>query len=110
VKQGEIWYADLNPVKGSEQAGRRPVVIVSGNMLNQHLPLVIVMPLTTKIKNYKGNPVLQPSKENGLKQQSEVLVFHIRSVSQDRLVQRIGQINIDEVGLALKTLNAIMTY
>jgi len=110
VKQGEIWYADLSPVVGREQSGRRPVVITSGNMLNQNLPVVIVMPLTTKIKNYKGNPVLEPSKENGLKQQSEVLVFHVRSVSQDRLVKRVGQVTKAEVNLALKTLNDIMTY
>jgi mRNA interferase MazF len=50
MRQGEIWYANLNPSKGSEQAGFRPVVIVSGNLLNEHLPVVIVMPLTTKIK------------------------------------------------------------
>ncbi len=50
-----------HPTKGSEQAGFRPVVIVSGNLLNTHLPVVITIPLTSKIKNYKGNPVLQPS-------------------------------------------------
>jgi mRNA interferase MazF len=59
MKQGEIWYADLNPSKGSEpacrtggQAGLRPVVIMSGNLLNTHLNVVIVAPLTTKVKNY----------------------------------------------------------
>lgn len=60
MKQGEIWQANLNPSKGSEQAGFRPVVILSGNLLNQHLPVVITAPLTTRIKNYKGNPVLKP--------------------------------------------------
>ena len=81
MKQGEIWSANLNPSRGSEQARFRPVVIVSGNLLNQHLPVVIVMPLTTKIKKYKGNPILQPTKLNGLKNESEMLVFQIRSVS-----------------------------
>lgn len=110
MKQGEIWYADLNPVKGSEQAGRRPVVIVSGNLLNDHLPVVIVMPLTTKLKNYKGNPVLEPGKENGLKQRSEVLVFHVRSVSRDRLVQKVGTIMNEELVLAKRTLADLLTY
>jgi mRNA interferase MazF len=41
MKQGEIWYADLNPTKGSEQAGLRPVLIVSGDLLNANLPVVI---------------------------------------------------------------------
>jgi mRNA interferase MazF len=110
VKQGDIWYADLNPPTGSEQSGRGPVVIVSGNLLNQHLPVVIVMPLTSKVKNYKGNPVLEPSKENGLKVKSEVLVFHVRSISRDRLVQKVGVIKREEVDLAKKTLNDILTY
>jgi mRNA interferase MazF len=110
VKQGEIWYADLNPTKGNEQAGRRPVVILSGNLLNQHLNVVIVSPLTTKIKNYKGNPVLGPTKVNGLKEESEMLIFHIRSVSKDRLVSKVGDIEKSELTRAVKTLNDILTY
>jgi len=110
MMQGEIWHANLNPSKGSEQAGFRPVVILSGNLLNQHLPIVIVAPLTTKIKNYKGNPVLHPKKENGLKSKSELLVFHIRSVSKDRLIKKAGKIEKVELTLALKTLNDILTY
>ena len=60
MRQGEIWFVDLNPVRGSEQAGFRPVVVISGNLMNRYLPVVIVVPLTTKIKNYQGNPVIQP--------------------------------------------------
>ena len=110
MKQGDIWYADLNPVKGSEQAGFRPVVILSGNLLNQYLPVVIVAPLTSKIKNYKGNPVLHPKKENGLKSPSELLIFHIRSISRDRLIERVGSIEKVELAQAIKTLNDILTY
>jgi mRNA interferase MazF len=110
MRQGEIWYADLSPVKGSEQAGYRPVVILSGNLLNQHLPIVIVAPLTTKIKNYKGNPVIDPKKENGLKTKSELLVFHVRSVSRDRLIEKAGSVEKAELTLAIKTLNDILTY
>jgi mRNA interferase MazF len=110
MKQGEIWYADLNPTKGSERAGLRPVVVLSGNLLNEHLAVVIVIPLTTKIKNYKGNPVLTPSKTNGLKTESEMLVFHIRSVSKDRLVKKMGSIQKEELNRAVKTLNDILKY
>jgi len=110
MKQGEIWSANLNPSRGSEQAGFRPVVIVSGNLLNQHLPVVIAMPLTTKIKKYKGNPILQPTKLNGLKNESEMLVFQIRSVSKDHLVERIGNIEIAELQRSIKTLNDILKY
>lgn len=110
MKQGEIWYANLNPSKGSEQAGFRPVVIVSGNLLNQFLPVVIVIPLTTRIKGYKGNPVLPPTPSNGLKDESEMLVFHIRSVSKDRLVEKIGSIETEALKRSIKTLNDILRY
>ncbi len=92
MKQCEIWYADLNPVRGSEQQGFRPVVIISGNMLNHYLPIVIVCPLTSKIKNYKGNIILEPDEENGLTEPSEIMIFHIRSISKERLVRKIGEI------------------
>jgi mRNA interferase MazF len=110
MRQGEIWYTNLNPVKGSEQAGFRPVVILSGNLLNQHLPIVIVAPLTTKIKNYKGNPVIEPKEENGLKARSELLVFHVRSISSDRLIEKAGSVDKGELMQAIKTLNDILTY
>lgn len=110
IRHGEIWQADLNPVKGSEQAGLRPVVVLSGNLLNQHLAVVIVVPLTTKIKNYKGNPILKPSQTNGLKNESEMLVFHIRSVSKARLVKKMGMINAHELTLATKTFNDLLKY
>lgn len=110
MKQGEIWKANLNPSHGSEQAGFRPVVIVSGNLLNAHLPVVIAMPLTSTIKNYKGNPVLAPSKTNGLKVPSEILVFHIRSISKDRLTERLGTVDARDLSGAIKTLNDILKY
>jgi mRNA interferase MazF len=110
MKQCEIWQANLAPSKGSEQSGFRPVLILSGNLLNEHLPIVIVVPLTTKIKHYKGNPVLKPSKANGLKAESEMLVFHIRSVSKDRLVKKLGTADAGEVARAIKTLSDILKY
>lgn len=110
MKQGEIWLTDLNPVKGSEQSGTRPVVILSGNLLNTHLPLVICCPLTSKIKNYKGNIVLKPNSDNKLTQDSEVLLFHIRSLSKDRLLRKIGCITKSDLELLKKSLNEILTY
>ncbi len=92
MRQGEIWYANLNPSQGSEQAGYRPVVIISGNLLNQYLRIVIVCPLTTRIKEYKGNVILEPTEENGLEKTSEILVFHVRSISKERLVETIADL------------------
>ena len=110
MKQGEIWYANLNPTQGQEQAGFRPVVIISGNLLNTHLNLVLCCPLTTKIKNYKGNIVLQPDKKNKLKQQSEILVFHLRSLSKERLREKIGEITSSDIKTIKQTVNELLDY
>lgn len=110
MKQGELWYADLNPAKGREQAGLRPVLIISGNLLNQYMDIVICCPLTSKVKNYKGNPVLEPNKVNNLKQRSEVLTFHIRSVSKQRLVRMIGKVSNEEILFLKKSLDEILRY
>ena len=71
---------------------------------------MIVMPLTTKIKKYKGNPILNPSKINGLKTESEVLVFHARSISKDRLERKPGNADATELDRAIKTLNDILKF
>lgn len=110
MKQGEIWYADLNPTQGSEQSGFRPVVVISGNLLNQYLNVVIVCPLTTKVKGYKGNVVLQPDTNNHLTQPSEILVFHIRSVSKERLVRKIGKIAPSELAHIKQGLDDMLRY
>ena len=110
MKQGEIWYANLNPTQGSEQAGHRPIVIISGNLLNTHLEIVICCPLTTKIKNFKGNVVLTPNASNKLELPSEVLTFHVRSISKNRLTKKIGVISKEELQSTLTSLNEILTY
>ncbi len=110
MRQGEIWFANLNPTKGSEQAGFRPLVIISGNLLNEYLQVVITCPLTTKIKNYKGNVVLQPNSTNKLTQPSEILTFHIRSVRKERLVRKIGEITDKELAIIKQGLDDILRY
>jgi len=110
MKQGELWYADLNPVKGSEQSGTRPVVIVSGDLANTYLKTVICCPLTTKIKRYKGNVLLKPNALNKLREQSEILTFHIRSISKERLVRKIGAISTDELKLIKNGFDDIWKY
>ena len=110
MKQGEIWEMYFDPIKGSEQAGRRPALIISGNMLNENLNIVIVCPLTTNIKGFKGNVVLEPSSANGLKNASEILTFHIRSVSKERLKKKLGVVSKKDIGIIKKTLNDLLKY
>lgn len=110
MKQREIWYADLNPVRGNEQKGYRPVVIISGDALNTYLNIVIACPLTSRIKNYKGNVLLEPNNENGLPLKSEILTFHIRSISKERLVNKIGNISKEELSTLKQSLDDILRY
>ena len=88
----------------------RQVVIISGNVLNDYMPIVITCPLTTKIKGYKGNIVLQPNESNGLTAKSEVLTFHIRSLSKGRLVKKIGVINEEHLDKLKVGLADILRY
>jgi mRNA interferase MazF len=110
MKQGEIWYADLNPTKGSEQAGHRPILVLSGNLLNTYAPVIICCPLTTSIKNYKGNLVVEPNDSNGLTEISEILIYHIRSISKTRLTKRIGSISKNELESLIEGLNDLLKY
>lgn len=109
MKQGDIWMASLDPAKGCEQAGYRPVLIISGDLLNTHAPVIICCPLTTSIKSYKGNLVLSPTKTNGLKTDSEIMVYHIRSLSKARLIEKIGESGPDVVNFIHKSLNLLLT-
>jgi mRNA interferase MazF len=110
MKQGEIWFTDLNHMKGGEQAGFRPVVFTSGNLLNENVNIVICCPLTSKVKNYHGNVILIPSKLNGLTENLEVLIFHVRSISKERLTRKIGKINSEELEKIKLCLNDILRY
>jgi len=110
MKQGEIWLADLNPVKGSEQQGFSPVMIISGNAMNDHLGISIVCPLTTKIKNYAGCIILESNEVNGLPQNSEVITFQIRTLAHERLKRKIGELTKEQVGLIRRGLMEVLTY
>jgi mRNA interferase MazF len=110
MKQREIWLVDLNPVRGSEQRGIRPVVVISGNAMNDHLGIAIVCPLTTRIKNYMGCLVLPMNKVNGLDADSEVITFQIRTVSGERFLTRLGEISEEELKLIRERLMEVLTY
>jgi mRNA interferase MazF len=110
MKQGEIWMADLNPVVGSEQQGIRPVVIISGNAMNNNLGISIVCPLTSKIKKYAGCLVLLKDPSNGLEQDSEIITFQVRTVSHGRLIRKIGSITVKQVEQIKNGLEEILRY
>lgn len=108
--QKEIWMADLNPVIGSEQSGIRPVVIVSGETMNRTYSVVIMCPLTTKIKPYKGCPVITPNKINNLSEIRQVIPFQVRTISKMRLTKKVGVISDGELENIKEGLNLFLTY
>jgi mRNA interferase MazF len=110
MKQKDIYYADLNPIKGSEQRGIRPVVIISGNAMNDNLDICIVCPLSSKIKNYAGCLILPKDKMNKLKEDSEIITFQIRAVSKIRLTKKIGEITNEQLEEVIEGLNEILKY
>lgn len=97
MNKGDIFWARMDPVEGQEQGGTRPVVIVSGNLMNEKFQLVWIIPVTSKIKNIFGALIVEPTGENGLEVPSEVLPFQIRSISKLRLINKIGKLTVAEV-------------
>ncbi len=73
MRQREIWEVFLDPVLGSEQSGRRPAVVISGNMVKRNINTIIVCPLTSSLENYEGNLILKPTDRSGLLQTSNVV-------------------------------------
>jgi len=106
IKRGDLFWVDLDPAKGSEQAGRRPVVVIQNDIGNEFAPTVIVAPLATKSfsKKYPTN-VRLPKSISGLKEDSTVFLSQIRTLDKKRLERRIGHlpaVYLDKVGHAIK--------
>jgi mRNA interferase MazF len=110
LKKGEIWLADLEPVKGSEQGKTRPVVIISGNTMNEHFSVVITCPLSSIVKNYTGCVVIPKSKTNGLSCDSEIITFQVRSISKDRLLKKVGTVTSLQMQFVLNGLNDVLNF
>lgn len=110
MRKGEVYEVFFDPTLGSEQSGRRPAVIISGNLANNNLKTVIVCPMTSKLKNYRGNLILEPSEKNGLSKKSEVMAIHIRSVAKERLKAKLGTLTTSEMNTVEVSLQKIIKY
>ena len=90
--KGEIWCANLSPTIGHEQAGRRPVLIISENIFNRSkADLCMVLPLTSTIRNIPAHFPIKPP-EGGLKIPSAIMCENIRGISKKRLIKRWGKV------------------
>ena len=98
IKRGDMFYADLSPVVGSEQGGIRPVLIIQNDLGNKYSPTVIAAAITSQTNKTKL-PTHIEIRENtsGLKNNSVVLVEQIRTIDKSRLKERIGHIDNDEI-------------
>jgi len=93
IKRGDIFYADLNPVVGSEQGGVRPVLIVQNNIGNTHSPTVIVIPITSS-KGKSKLPTHQKLAETDILSDSSItLAEQIRTIDKTRLRSHIGSLD-----------------
>ena len=94
VKRGELYYADLSPVVGSEQGGVRPVLVVQNDVGNKYSPTVIAAAVTSKINKAKLPTHIElPSNSYGLQKDSVILLEQIRTLDKRRLKERIGELN-----------------
>lgn len=96
IKRGDIWWADLNPTRGREQNGIRPIVVISCNALNRNSGTVICVPLTSS-EPKAGFPLTLEITSTDLPKRSWVKISQIRVLLIDRLTNRIGSIEPDEL-------------
>jgi len=109
VRRGEIYYADLNPVVGSEQGGTRPVLIVQNNAGNKHSPTVIVVAITSKPKKISlPTHIGITARHVGLAKDSVVLTEQIRTIDKKRLCDRITMLGDDDMHRIDKALKISM--
>ena len=93
VKRGDIFYADLSPVVGSEQGGIRPVVIVQNDVGNKHSPTVIAAAITSRVDKTKLPTHIEVTADRfGLARDSVILLEQVRTIDKKRLKEKMGHL------------------
>ena len=105
VKRGEIYYADLSPVVGSEQGGVRPILVIQNDIGNKYSPTVIAAAITSKLNKAKLPTHIELSaSEYGLEKDSVVLLEQIRTIDKQRLktkISALSELKMQQVNHAL---------
>ena len=102
--RGEVWLVNWNPARGSEQAGKRPALVIQNDIGNEKASTVIVAAISTSVKIYPMNVKIDPP-EGGLERPSIVKTGQILTISKERLEKRLGRISakkMEEVNRAIK--------
>jgi mRNA interferase MazF len=107
VLRGEVRWADLNPVRGHEQAGQRPVLILSHDVFNDRSGTVIAVAMTSQ-EPRAGFPLTLESRASGLKRRSWIKISQIRTLSVDRIGTRLARASEEELARVLDGLNEIL--
>jgi mRNA interferase MazF len=107
VLRGDVVWADLNPVKGHEQAGQRPVLILSPEVFNERSGTVIAMALTSQPQK-AGFPLTMEIASVALPKPTWVKISQIRTLSVERLGNRMGRVSEDEMAQIVEGLNEII--
>jgi len=107
ILRGDVVWADLNPVVGHEQAGRRPVVVLSANVFNERSGTVIAMALTSQ-QQRAGFPLTIELKSLKLGKPAWVKISQVRTLSTRRLGRKLGRVDQDELDRLIEGLNEII--
>ena len=105
IVRGEVYYADLSPVIGSEQGGYRPVLVVQNNKGNRFSTTVIVAPISSKLTN-NHLPTHVVIELEGLQKKSVILLEQLRTIDKKRIREKVGKVNeamMQEVNMAMRT-------
>jgi mRNA interferase MazF len=107
LSRGDVVWADLNPVRGREQAGRRPVLIVSVDVFNQRSGTVIAMAITSKPQK-AGYPLTLKLSGKQLPQEAWVKISQVRTLSTERVGKKLGRVEDAELEKVIDGLNEII--
>ena len=107
ILRGEIRWADLNPVRGREQAGQRPILILSHDIFNERSGTVIAVAMTSQ-EPRAGFPLTLESKAPGLTKRSWVKISQIRTLAVDRIGRRIAHASEEELARVLQGLDEVI--
>ena len=107
ILRGEIRWADLNPVRGREQAGFRPVLVLSHDIFNERSGTIIAMAITSQ-QQKTGFPLTLELKSSNLPKKSWLKLSQIRTLSVERIGKVIGRASLEELNQAIEGLNEII--
>jgi len=102
--RGEVWVVNWNPARGSEQAGKRPALVIQNDVGNEKASTTIIAAISSSVKIYPMNVKIDPP-EGGLDRQSIIKTSQILTISKDRLEKRLGRLSaekMEEINRAIK--------